>query len=77
MSVSRYMDVWCDNERCPCWEETAPSKTNTEAREIAEKLGWRVNLPGGRDLCPDCASGHVYGARRAALIRFNEQSEGG
>lgn len=54
VSVRKYVDVWCDGEGCLTWADQATSHTSKEARANAKWLGWKVNLPGGRDLCPRC-----------------------
>lgn len=30
-------------------------KSARDARRQLREFGWRTSLPGGRDLCPDCA----------------------
>lgn len=52
MSVSTYVDVWCDV--CGNWDTEATSKSGREARRLARQHGWKVSLPGGLDVCPVC-----------------------
>jgi len=52
VSVSRYVDVWCDV--CGNWEAGATSPTADRARIAARRVGWRIGLPGGMDVCPRC-----------------------
>jgi hypothetical protein len=53
MSLSHYVDVHCDD----CGDALDNgSATGRKARKTAREDGWLVNLPGGRDLCPDCRS---------------------
>ena len=54
MSLNVQVNVTCDGCResydDACW-------TGQQARAEARKDGWRVSLPGGRDLCPTCREG--------------------
>jgi hypothetical protein len=34
----------------------ASKASATAARKSVREIGGRVNLPGGKDLCPDCAA---------------------
>lgn len=40
----------------PSTREGGPGSTVNEQRRDAAAEGWSVNLPGGRDLCPNCRS---------------------
>lgn len=51
MTTYRYVEVTCDS----CGETAdAIAPTANAARADAREAGWRVSLPGGRDLCPAC-----------------------
>ena len=57
MSAHRSCFVYCDGKDCDDHEPYDESCQSVgEARDIARAEGWRVSLPGGRDLCPDCKS---------------------
>lgn len=51
MSLTRYVDITCDD----CGEDMDDGDIDARgARERARENGWRTNLPGSRDLCPQC-----------------------
>lgn len=53
MSARKSWTIWCDG----CGESDGgdlSAETAQERREDLRHEGWRVNLPGGKDLCPDC-----------------------
>lgn len=55
MTASRYVTVWCDGPDCVQWcTATGSQHTAVDARKAAAAVGWSVQRPGGRDLCPDC-----------------------
>jgi hypothetical protein len=54
VSLSRYVDVWCDAEDCAKWCEEATAKTALEARKLARQCGW-VHRD-GKDYCPHHAA---------------------
>lgn len=51
MSLHRSVDVKCDG--CGHYREE-PFWFGERARASARADGWRTNLPGGQDLCPQC-----------------------
>lgn len=56
--ITRVVYVTCDacgeNDTADSADERA---TATEQRAELREAGWKVGLPGGRDLCPECARG--------------------
>ncbi len=46
------LTIYCDG--CSMLGD-ASSKSAREARRQLREFGWRTSLPGGRDLCPECA----------------------
>jgi len=55
MTVRRYVTLWCDyigpEGGCYAVYQTADHRADY-ARAMAKQDGWTVELPGGRDLCP-------------------------
>jgi hypothetical protein len=53
MSITVIRTVHCD--KCGKWTDSGLDvATGAEVRRIAKRYGWKVGLPGGQDLCPDC-----------------------
>ncbi|HEY1394970.1 hypothetical protein [Roseateles sp.] len=53
MSVTIVRCINCD--RCATWIDGGdPTATASKIRRVAKRRGWRVALPGGEDVCPDC-----------------------
>jgi hypothetical protein len=52
VSVWALVSIVCD--RCNATGGYDDCRTGSDARENAKLDGWAVNLPGGRDRCPDC-----------------------
>jgi hypothetical protein len=47
-----------------------------EIRRRGREAGWRTNLPGGRDLCPDCRPSNLGRRDKAASDDcFSDESE--
>ena len=56
MTVQTAAIVVCDGDGCEnvSSEESFPQETGQSQRRRLRSEGWRTNLPGGRDLCPEC-----------------------
>lgn len=54
MSYTIIRTIHCD--RCGNWTDYTddPLANAARIRRDAKRRGWRVALPGGKDICPDC-----------------------
>lgn len=52
MTASRLWTIFCDV--CGHWSNAGVEHTAAKARAGLRKNGWRLGLPGGRDICPAC-----------------------
>lgn len=51
----RYVTIWCDGKVPPAMVDCGKYLEGDTAAEVRRRArgSWLVNLPGGRDLCPD------------------------
>ncbi len=59
MSYTVIRTIHCD--RCSTWTEHPddPLATATQIRQAVRRQGWKVGLPGGEDICPECPEDEV------------------
>jgi hypothetical protein len=73
VSIDRWYCVGCDE----CGISYEVTESAREARKIARDAGWRVALPGGRDLCPACSGKRVgdgaHGATATARTSHDDR----
>lgn len=68
MSVRQYWDVWCDDESCAQWCDSATANTKARARENAIKANWTYTKATG-DRCPDHSPQDEASRRQQQLKR--------
>jgi hypothetical protein len=62
MSITTIRSVHCD--RCHTWVENGIG-TAADVRAFVKRCGWKVGLPGGEDLCDECAAVASAGPEKA------------